>query len=830
MKTLKLVTNKLKMTVVTALAFACGTAIGDSDGTWVSRAGVGTSGTNWANWSDADNWDGGSPANGSTGVADLSVASGRYINITSATSLKRILGTAAPLPVIRSDSTVTIYNSGNGLGSSNVWIYAPFAFNGSSEYCGINGFQICGQCVSINKEPLVSPENKFRFDLYATAAGGTRSETVWPKSLNCFGESAFYFIAPRGSESDITANWSMVEGSPFLSRAAGQAEHVLSVGTLVTGAGVPDGTYLKRVFPDGTIELSAAATATAASSAITFAAFDSKMVATINGNMRRGPSGSSGSSTCTIYVQKYREADELTVSTALLRTSSATAGKMWSFKISTESGFFPGMLSLAGVQIPDGVGQLPLLVTLEDCHLRIAGDSFANANFIFPGASHVARLTVAAGESHSMGPLNSLKGTLRKDGGGTLSACMTNSASSYTGTLVVEEGVFSVANANAYIANVTIRSGATLDVPEGLHIGTLVAEAGACLSGGAVTIDSASAETLENITLKGAYILDAIPSDKPLELTLLNGAAAIHKVNSDDAIATFSSNSLVRINGCGYVDVLVVGGGGGGGTVCGGGGGGGGVVYRQKLFLTNGVYGVVVGEGGAGTDSRMVLNGNGGDSMFGGLIAYGGGAGGTWWKATDAGGDTRGDGDKGHIGVSGASGGGGGIMYPANGQNRSAAGGSGIVGQGHDGGSSFNYGYSNGFWAGGGGGGAGGAGQNAATNSVGNFIGSCGGDGVLCAITGEDVYYGGGGGGAGNKSAVEGSGLGGRGGGGNGSFGADRARGTQGIDGLGGGGGGGRSNSVDGDPQYSGGGAKGGDGVVIIRYPRIKKGFVVSFR
>ncbi len=784
-------------------AVAALTANADSAGTWVKRAGVGTGGTDWTSWNDTANWDGGTVASGSgsTAVATLSAATGQYIEIPSALSIYTLTGVSENPPVVGGNGVLSIYRS-----LSNVYLYAPFALKCTSEYAGPTSVQFCGPCTSkSNKTPLFFTGGKFRTDLYATSAGETRSETIWPCPLDNWGDVSFHFIAPHGSDADITANWSMTAGSPFLSRASGQAEHVLSAGTAVSGAGIPEGTFLKRVFPDGTIELSAAATATSASTALTFAAFDSEMTATINGNIYRGPSGSGGNTTCTLYVQKYREEDEFTVSAQLLRSANSVK---WDFKVATESGFLPGVLSITGVQINSGGD--PLKVTLADCHIKIAGDSFADARFLLPGSAHTARLTVAGGENHSMGALGSLKGTLVKDGAGTLGANLNGGDGSYTGTLVVESGIFSVENGGVFLSSVTIKAGATLDAPNGVHIGTLTAEPGAAISGGRFEIDSASGETMDNLMLKGAFITDAAVSRKQFRLSVVKGGGDIGKLNADEMLATFNTNALLRIEGCREVDVLVVGGGGGGGTMWGGGGGGGGVIYRQRLLLTNGLYGVSVGLGGKGVDSRSGINGSGGNSAFCGLTAFGGGAGGTYGGAVGRTAPNR--------GVDGGSGGGGGILYPSSGQDRSASGGSGVEGQGHDGGRSFDYGKD--FLAGGGGGGAGSAGQNATTNSVGDFVGSCGGAGVMCAITGAEVYYGGGGGGAGNRTAEAGSGRGGVGGGGNGSFGSDRARGGAGTDGLGGGGGGGRAGGIDWDPQYSGGGAKGGRGVVIIRYPR----------
>lgn len=165
------------------------------------------------------------------------------------------------------------------------------------------------------------------------------------------------------------------------------------------------------------------------------------------------------------------------------------------------------------------------------------------------------------------------------------------------------------------------------------------------------------------------------------------------------------------------------------------------------------------------------------------LLAYGGGGGGSFHYNNVA--DSA--------GRAGASGGG------AAGKYTTAA--AGVSGQGNDGGVAIGNDNTS---AGGGGAGAKGGDADSATQS------GSGGVGVPCAITGATEYYGGGGGG-GNYGGT--GGQGGLGGGGNGTGGQNTNH-TAGTDGLGGGGGGA---SGGGNKWEYCGGAKGGDGVVMIR-------------
>ena len=129
---------------------------------------------------------------------------------------------------------------------------------------------------------------------------------------------------------------------------------------------------------------------------------------------------------------------------------------------------------------------------------------------------------------------------------------------------------------------------------------------------------------------------------------------------------------------------------------------------------------------------------------------------------------------------------------------------------------------------GGGGGGAGGPGEDVVwTGSRDTTHSGKGGDGLYCDFSGENVCYGGGGGGGNGGRGLD-LGLGGDGGGGRGGYGGEEAYRKDpaaGKDGFGGGGGGGYAYSTTGFP-----GAKGGSGVVIIRYHLPKTGMLLIFR
>jgi hypothetical protein len=306
---------------------------------------------------------------------------------------------------------------------------------------------------------------------------------------------------------------------------------------------------------------------------------------------------------------------------------------------------------------------------------------------------------------------------------------------------------------------------------------------------------------------------------EPLLVTINSSTYGIHVFVapevSPESVTSFSVNpALPSLS----IDCLMIGGGGGGGgsdtsmattTVGGGGGGAGGVVAVGDITLTDtaiGAYSAVAGNGGPGGPGGAVAGGAAGIATPGSpswllgpgvpqtAAAAGGGAGG---------------GSSALPGGSGASGGAG-----AGRTNAASPGGVGLAGQGNAGGS--GTGNNNNRFNGGGGGGFGGVGVNAPVGfagaggqgatgpgGLGGFVGTANLAAINDAVAGfvvlQDAVAGGGGGGG--EAAGPGTAGGGTGGDG-------YATPSVGIHGTGAGGGGGRVHA----------GARGGSGLVVIRY------------
>lgn len=279
---------------------------------------------------------------------------------------------------------------------------------------------------------------------------------------------------------------------------------------------------------------------------------------------------------------------------------------------------------------------------------------------------------------------------------------------------------------------------------------------------------------IKNTTVTGALSVAAGPSN-------LRSAVTPTVVN----FTTVGSGTWSVPAGVYNLQVLVVAGGGASGYDVSSGGGAGGLVYRSNYAVTPGdSISYTVGAGGA---TGSGLGGNGGDSVFGTIRAYGGGGGAYYYDCQ---------------GRDGGSGGGGNSTGPNSSSRYTSAvrgGGRGVAGQGYPGGGAPGVGLVTGSYGGGGGGGAGGPGSD----NIG--YGAAGGNGLPFSISGTTRWYAGGGAaGASNYSA-----RGGLGGGGDGNT-------RTAIPGL----------RIDGDPNTGGGGGgsagftqgAGGSGIIIVSY------------
>ena len=361
-------------------------------------------------------------------------------------------------------------------------------------------------------------------------------------------------------------------------------------------------------------------------------------------------------------------------------------------------------------------------------------------------------------------------------------------------------------------------------LPPGLSLTNTVAEGGTAIISGTAT--NPTANTTYNFVLR-AVDAASNTSSRAFSITI-NRTFTTESFTSS---GTFSVPSGVTS----LTEVLVVGAGGSGGAQHAGGGGAGGLIFFPEYPVTpSGTVTVTVGCGGS-LDPNTAPALNGQDSAFGSPGDPGLGCGGV---LTAKGGGGGGMGSNGPLTTSAQPGGSGGGSRYANEPGGSPGGtatqptqpgNSGAYGFGNSGGTTT--GDQTGFRSGGGGGGAGAAGACGSPGNCGPGLGGPGGIGKAYTIADgtTPVYYAGGGGGASHQSpsapGAPGRGIGAQGGGGDGGYpNPGTGPGPAGAAGCGvanrGGGGGGAFYQAS---QCNYGGAtsnqaKGGKGVVIVRY------------
>ena len=324
---------------------------------------------------------------------------------------------------------------------------------------------VCGDFVSTVKisdvydggMKFASGDFEHRVDRYANSTAAER--TAMSIGSVYQGDGSLNVYGPQSSAGQVQGSWNQTAGSPYLTPAAGTS-HPLAVGTAVSGDGVPSGTFLKRVFPDGTIELSNPIEdgKTLSANTLTFEPF----TPVVHEYVGRWTVGSSQS----LRLNAYRDEDTLEFKIGTLTFTAASK----TLTVNTFTGYRPGNLVLDGS--PTGKGKLQLV----ECHVTLSSNEFPSVVVAFPTAGKTARLTVGDGTSVEFGRVvDSLLGNMVKDGAGTLALAFTNDASRCTGAVSVEEGVLELGCTTAdmpYVGTLSVSSGATIRVTSaGLRAG-----------------------------------------------------------------------------------------------------------------------------------------------------------------------------------------------------------------------------------------------------------------------------------------------------------------------------------------------------------------------
>ena len=479
--------------------------------------------TDSANWSD-----GNVPVSGTS--ADLwftnNVGAVRYVTVPDDFQFNETYGVIGS-PVALLGCTVNVHRYLNYKGSGNspaVYLYADSKIT-SNMY--LNRSVVCGDIDSNGAHTLwqAGGDCYHRLDWYANEAGATRINPFVTYNLS-LSYGTLHVIAPQGSDDAISATWTLSNGSPYAKRAAGTAEHVLCAGTLVTAAGnaLPAGTFLKRIFPDGSIELSetAALDSATADVPLTFAAFSPRVRHTLNFL------NSANETAHTFDFSKWREKDDarFRIGSFKWNTSKEKTKEDTRLVLTSWTGV-PATIEIVDSTTHD------CNIVLDKCHLQFEKPASGNAGFPraavrMLNASSVATLTVTNGITAYIGSISNVVGSLAKDGSGTLVAAFPSytaaGALANTGSLAVRDGVLeanaSDGNGAMAVANLSLGATATLKIPAGSVFtvtSSFSAETGATISGaGTVVLPNGLTDTSGVIFADGASVRVAQSNGQPI--------------------------------------------------------------------------------------------------------------------------------------------------------------------------------------------------------------------------------------------------------------------------------------------------------------------------
>ena len=358
--------------------------------------------------------------------------------------------------------------------------------NGNTRMCYIDGSSVnfCGRVHHNGDEnsriALSGGSVNFRCNQYANSSSELRTDDLDDLNYLWIGNGLVMITAPEGADA-ANSVWRLTEGSPFAYRVSGTA-HTLVVGTTVTADGYLAGsTYLKHMFDDATIELSAPAMQSGDVN-LSFAAFTPIFTPTFKN--RFGFQGL----TAHLIVIKKRQQDTARVT---IKELCGEYGETMA-QIGSTSADIPGTFVIDEFTGTWKNGYLCL--NNVDIELDKNASADANLPFIINSSSCTARLTVTNNLSSSIAVFKQFNGTLVKGGTGSL-AIGFNDATNTTGHITVEGGTFTINKNNAagdgelMFGNLTLSDGVTLVVPTtGIRVAKLATSGNVTISGGKVTV------------------------------------------------------------------------------------------------------------------------------------------------------------------------------------------------------------------------------------------------------------------------------------------------------------------------------------------------------
>ena len=404
---------------------------------------------------------------------------------------------AVPIAAYVSESPLTLDPDSR---LTRAWsLYCPVVASQADYPCYLQGVDFCGDVSG--KIRGIGYEIKHRFDRYANAPGGNRTGGL--PSFVGLNSSSYYIYPPNSTSADVTGTWRTTAGKPYLFPVG--KSPVLAAGTVVVASdAVPVEAFIRRIFPDGSVEMSQVATATLQEASVTFAAQRATL------DVRIEKVTQSTVDPVIIASGRYAADDTCRIEIDALTSVGPTSGRT---RFSVTSGYHSPHFVLHDAQLESPVSLGSVTLEFAENAKGPAGIPFAK---VYSEAdSQPVTFVVTNGIEAVIGRMETAIAPYTKTGAGMLTVALTNSPSANTGSFTVEEGTLAIiapADGSQAVAALTVKAGATLRVAAGvLSVGTLTVEEGAILEGPGTL--SASFGTIRRFTLRNGAAVMPVDAD-----------------------------------------------------------------------------------------------------------------------------------------------------------------------------------------------------------------------------------------------------------------------------------------------------------------------------
>ena len=426
------------------------------DRTWIWNAPgqeAGTSPMTAINWTNAANWvDGILPGASDTAVFGSQSNPPHYVQLMENVVVNK-LSSPNQLCIV-GPGELQLAGSGSAL-EAVVVTYTPIrSLTTSTLYIGSISASTCYYYSPLYLQPgqicRIDSHSHFGRDKWSDTASETIVNPFPTNVISFYQTRSVYYYAPRGS-AEVSGAWTLTSGSPYLTLAG--EPHTVAVGAVVSGEGIPEGAFVKRVFSDNLIEISASATTNLTANALTFSAFSPRVTQRIR---KLSNASRSASFTPSIYFNKYRAEDEFRID-----IDEVALDANFSLLFTSSSGYVPGQVVFHKTSGNKGP------IRLGNCDVAFAEDSTGFSSAVTMASGATANVSVFDGASASLGSFGGFIGSFVKKGGGALNVSLTDGATS-GGSVSVCDGALNLNGAAEgevlQLASLSLEDDAVLDV------------------------------------------------------------------------------------------------------------------------------------------------------------------------------------------------------------------------------------------------------------------------------------------------------------------------------------------------------------------------------